>query len=184
MLRADSPRKVLRAGPAPHKPTLSPANTAAMQLQRAKPHMPGIPRSPDPLRKSAVTGQSPRNGVGMAGSSSAWARAPCTSLGLVRDLQAGAGGAQAWLCSQLCCCPRSGQVTCPPTCCIFRASTPEPRLLLTKPRASDTTLLQGEMSALATKSLFVYFFFSRNGAKSDSRGWEALSTPPGCLYSP
>lgn len=159
MLQADLPRRALRAGPAPHKPTLSPAKTAAMQLHRAKSHTPGIPQSPVPPRKSAVTGQSPRNGLGVAepghlhlagagrGTCRVWGRPEQHS----QCHTAGTGSPDLALLPALL-CPRSGPVTCPPTCYIFRASMPEPRLLLTKPRAPDTTPLQGQISALATKS--------------------------------
>lgn len=165
-------------------PLLSPAEMAAMSEipharhspeSRVKSHMPGTPQSPDPPRKSAVTGQSPRNGTGMARSSSTGA-----GLGIWgrpqqhRNLTKQGLGAEIWLPSQPCCCPRSGQVTCPPTCYIFRASTPEPRLLLTKPRAPDTTLLQGQVSALATKACrshrFSYFFSSRWEQKATLEG--------------
>lgn len=160
MPRADLPRRALRAGPAP-QPNAKPGKTGCYAAARSEiPHARHSPES-SPSEEIGCDRAQPQEGRGHGrelgqrrGSGTpqrGWGPAGSGGGQSGTERPRAEPGAESWLPSQLCCCPRSGRVTRPPTCYIFRASTPEPRLLLTEPRASDTTLLQKQMSALPTK---------------------------------
>lgn len=138
----------------PHKPTLSIAEMAVTSCTQLNITCHAFPRV-RPLRgKISCDREKPPQGeaAGWAGARETPATTSAASLGF----QAGVTGeAQKltsehanweqgnWLHPQHCFHARSGQVTCPPTFYIFRAYTPEPRVILTSyvQRAADTITL-------------------------------------------
>lgn len=158
--------------------------------------MPGIPQSPGPPRKSAVTGQSPRNGLGMAGAAAPGLGHPTPRWGRG---SAGAGGGQSssetsqsrsW---EL----RPGSI---PSSAAAQGQAKSHALLpviylehqrqshgcsSASPELQTPHCCKGKCQHWLPNPahLTVKFFSPEVGTKSSSRGWEALSRPSGCLYS-